>query len=91
MRRKGISSGNIYGRWMLASGWDSPRFLNVGSKTDASALRRRHGHEFADGGEHGGDGLVVGIELLLNARFDLVEAAREVFVGGEQRISSIVP
>jgi len=48
--------------------------VEVGGEADAAALGGRYGHELADGGEHGGDGLIVGYELLLDARFELIEA-----------------
>jgi hypothetical protein len=47
---------------------------NLGGEADATALRDRWVHELPDSREHGDDGLVVGGELLLDARFELIEA-----------------
>lgn len=41
-------------------------------------------HELADRREDGGDGLIVGGELLVEARFELVEALGQLLVGSEQ-------
>jgi hypothetical protein len=46
----------------------------LATRADAAALGRRRVHEFSDGGEHGGDGLVVRGELFLDAGFELIEA-----------------
>jgi NAD(P)H-hydrate repair Nnr-like enzyme with NAD(P)H-hydrate epimerase domain len=40
-------------------------------------------YEFAQGGENGGDGLIVRCELL-QARFELIEATGQLLVGDEE-------
>ena len=54
--------------------------VEVGGEADGPALRRRRVHQLSDGREHGGDGVVVGGELLLDARFELMEGAGEILV-----------
>jgi hypothetical protein len=46
-------------------------FVEVGGETDATALRCRRVHQLSDGREHG---LIVGGEILLDARYELIEA-----------------
>ena len=41
-------------------------------------------HELADGREHGGDGVIVGGELLLDARLELIEPLGQFLVGAQQ-------
>ena len=60
------------------------RLLEIGGEADAAALGRRRVHELSDGGENGGDGLIVGSELFIEPSFELVEAPGEIFVRGEQ-------
>ncbi len=54
--------------------------VDVGSESDAAALRCRRVHEFPDGREDGGDRLVMVLELA----FEFVELAGESGVRGEQ-------
>jgi hypothetical protein len=54
--------------------------VEVGGETDAAALGRRRVREFSDGGEDGGDGLVVVLVLALK----LIELAGESGVGGQK-------
>jgi hypothetical protein len=56
----------------------------ISGEADGPALRGRGVHEFADGREHGGDGVIVGRELLLDARFELIEALGEFLVGAQK-------
>lgn len=56
---------------------------DVDGETDATALRCRRVHQLSDGREHGGDGIVVGGELLLDARFELIEPTGKILVRGE--------
>ena len=57
--------------------------LKVGGEADAAALGRRRVHQLADGGEDGGDRLIVGGEPLLEPCFELIEASRQLPVRGE--------
>src|SRR6185437_14897528 len=60
----------------------------IGGKSDGPALGSWRAHELADGREHGGDCRVVGGELLLDVlldtRLELIEAAGELLVRGEE-------
>ena len=59
-------------------GWAvSALFPEIGGKSDRPALGRGRVHELADRREDGGDGLIMGGELLLEARLELIEAAGE--------------
>ena len=52
------------------------RLYGFSSKTDATALPCRRVHQLSDGRGHGGDGVVVVAELLLDACFELVGGPR---------------
>lgn len=58
--------------------------VEVGGKPNRPPLGSRRVEELTDRGEHGGDGLVMRGELLLDARLELIEALGELLVGGEQ-------
>jgi hypothetical protein len=58
--------------------------VEVGGEADGPALRRRRVHQLSDGREHSGDGIVVGGELLLDARFELIEAPGEILVRAQE-------
>jgi hypothetical protein len=55
-----------------------------GGEADGPALRRRRVHQLSDGREHGGDGIVVGGELLLDACFELIEAPGQILVRAQE-------
>lgn len=56
----------------------------IGGKSDGPALGSGWVHELADRREDGGDGLIVGSELLLETRLELIEATGERPVRGEE-------
>jgi hypothetical protein len=58
--------------------------VEIRGESDGPALARRRIQELTNRGEHGGNGLVVRGELLLEARFQLAEALGEFPVGDEQ-------
>ena len=56
----------------------------ISGEADAAALRGWRVYELADRREDGGDVLVVGDELLVETRFELIEALDRLLVGSEQ-------
>ena len=58
--------------------------INVGGEADAAALRRGWVHKLANGGEDGGDGVIVVSELFIEPRFELFESTGQLLVRGEQ-------
>jgi hypothetical protein len=60
------------------------RVAVISVEADAAALRGGRVHELADRREDGGVGLVVGDELLVGMRLELIEALDQFLVGSEQ-------
>ena len=58
--------------------------LEISGESDGSALGARWVQELANRGEHGGDGLIVRRELLLDAGLEIIEPPGQLFVGREQ-------
>src|SRR5437016_11240829 len=58
--------------------------FEIGGEADAAMFRRRRVHELADRGEDCGDRLVVGGELFLETRLQLIEFLSELSVRDQQ-------
>jgi hypothetical protein len=59
-------------------------FVEICGEADAALLRRRRIHQLADRGEDCGDRLIVGRELFLKTRLELIEFFSETSVRGQQ-------
>lgn len=55
-----------------------------GGEANVAVFRRRWVHELANSGEDRGDGLVMVGRLLIEPRFELIEAAGQLLVRGEK-------
>jgi hypothetical protein len=58
-------------------------FVKIGCETDAAVFRRRRVHQLTDRGKDCGDRLIVGSQLFLKTRLELIQFFSELSVGDQ--------
>src|SRR5207253_4818203 len=67
-------------RGRAATGWSESPLVEIGGETDAAVFGRRRLRQLADRGEDCGDRPIVGGELFLETRLELLEFLSELSV-----------